>query len=230
MSRTSVASEGTSYLCHRKQTRAFPTLALLHACKLEFPQGASKEAAPASFPTASAAERLPHTLTLFINHLNTFITIMANIGYYKTSFVNKQSGLKMYTVRLTPYSVLDTESVINQALKDSNIKAQDMAVAFAALGQAIEDFVLNGHSVSIDGLGTFRLTAKTGKWDAQNQKWTSGGADSMDGVDNANIKGVYVRFRPSRLLRKELDNATFFEVNSQDTPFGKARSGNVAQA
>lgn len=155
---------------------------------------------------------------------------MAKIGYYKTSFKNQQTGVQMYSVRLVPYSVLDGESVVGLAVKDSNINPQDMAAGFAALSQAIEDFVLNGHSVSIEGLGNFSLSAKTGKWDAENQKWVSAGADSMDGVDDANIKGVYVRFRPSTQLRKELNEATFFEVNNEATLFGRTKGGNLALA
>lgn len=150
---------------------------------------------------------------------------MANIGYYKTSFKNSQTGAKMYTVRLVPYSVIDTESLVSLALKDSNINPQDMGMGFAALGQAIEDFVLNGHSVTLDGLGNFSLSCKTGKWDAEQGKWVSAGSDSADGVDNANIKGVYVRFRPCTRLRQELNAASLFEVKSAGTSFGKAKSG-----
>lgn len=134
------------------------------------------------------------------------------IGYYKTKFENRIDGNEMYTVRLVPYSVIDKDSVVGLACKDSNINRQDMAVGFAALSQAIENFVLQGHSVTLDGLGNFRLTAKTGKWDAQAEKWVSGGADNMDDVTVDNIKGVYLRFRPCKQLREELNSAKFFDV------------------
>ena len=71
---------------------------------------------------------------------------------------------------MVPYSVIDSEEVVELACKDSNINRQDLAVGFAALCQAIENFVLQGHSVTLAGLGNFRLTAKTGKWDEENKK------------------------------------------------------------
>ena len=148
---------------------------------------------------------------------------MANIGYYKTEVKNPRSGDKMYSVRLATYSLIDSEQVVAAACKVSNIKKHDMAVGFAALCQAIEDFVLQGHSVTLDGLGNFRLTAKSGKWDEENKKWVSGGCDNMDDVIPNNIRGVYVRFRPCAALRRELDNAGLFDITK--TLFGGTRGG-----
>ena len=143
---------------------------------------------------------------------------MANIGYYKTEVKNPRSGDKMYSVRLATYSLIDSEQVVAAACKVSNIKKHDMAVGFAALCQAIEDFVLQGHSVTLDGLGNFRLTAKSGKWDEENKKWVSGGSDNMDDVTPEKIRGVYVRFRPSREVRAMLRKTQFFDCTK--TKFG----------
>lgn len=148
---------------------------------------------------------------------------MANIGYYKTEVKNPVTGEKMYSVRLVPYTLIDSEQVVAYACKDSNVKRQDMAVGFSALCQAIEDFVLQGHSVTLDGLGNFRLTAKTGKWDAEAGKWVSGGVDNMDDVTPNNIKGVYLRFRPCTSLRRDLKNAGLFNVTK--TLFGGTKGG-----
>ncbi|MGN1236974.1 MAG: hypothetical protein ACI4TS_05965, partial [Bacteroidaceae bacterium] len=100
---------------------------------------------------------------------------------------------------------------------------QDLAVGFAALCQAIEEFVLQGHSVTLDGLGNFRLTAKTGKWDAENKKWISAGCESMDEVSPDNIRGVYLRFRPCTALRNELKKISMFDVTK--TLFGGTMGG-----
>lgn len=148
---------------------------------------------------------------------------MSKIGYYKTSFENPLSGNTMYTVKLVPYGVIDSQEAIMLASKDANIRPQDMAMGFAALSQAIEDFVLQGHSVTLPGLGNFRLTSKSGVWDAKKKKWKSGGADSMDKVTPDNIRGVYVRFRPSTELRTELANARFYNVTK--TKFGGTKGG-----
>ena len=150
---------------------------------------------------------------------------MANLGFYKIKREDSETGAARYSVRLVPYSVIDKQAVVELALKDSNINRQDMAVGFAALGQAIEDFVLNGHSVTLDGLGNFRLTCRTGIWDAQTRKWKSAGKDSMDDVSSNDIKGVYIRFRPCKALRQEINHANFFEVTN--TLFGKTKGGKL---
>ncbi len=148
---------------------------------------------------------------------------MAEIGFYKTEKRNPTTGEKVYTVRLVPYSVMSSDEIVARTFKDSNIKRHDMAVGFSALCQAIEDFVMQGHSVSLDGLGNFRLSARTGKWDAENNKWTSAGKDNKEDVTPKDIKGVYLRFRPCTALRTELNNAGLFDVTK--TPFGGAKGG-----
>ena len=100
-----------------------------------------------------------------------------------------------------PYSKIGEDDIVRLALADSNINTQDLGTGFAALTQAIYDFVLNGHSVTLDGLGNFRLTCKTGEWDEKTQKWKSAGKDNMDDVSTDGIKGVYVRFRPMSARR-----------------------------
>lgn len=141
------------------------------------------------------------------------------LGFRVYEHEDADTGVKKYGVRLVPYSKIDEESVVRLALADSNINGQDLAAGFAALTQAIYDFVLNGHSVTLDGLGNFRLTCKTGVWDEQEQKWTSAGKNSEEDVSADDIRGVYVRFRPCTSLREQMKQATFFDVSK--TVFGK---------
>ena len=79
--------------------------------------------------------------------------------------------------------------------------------------------MLNEHSVTLSGLGNFRLTCKTGIWDDRQQKWTSAGKEDMDDVSSNDIRGVYVRFRPSTELREKLKDVKYFDVTK--TVFGK---------
>ena len=60
-----------------------------------------------------------------------------------------------------------------------------------------------------------------GEWDDRTQKWKSAGKDNMDDVSTSDIKGVYVRFRPCKALREEINHASFFEVTN--TLFGKTK-------
>ena len=126
------------------------------------------------------------------------------LGYRIYKNEDADTGAAKYGVRLVPYSKIGEEDIVRLALAET---------------QAIYDFVLNGHSVTLDGLGNFRLTCKTGEWDEKTQKWKSAGKDSMDDVSSDGIKGVYVRFRPCTQLREQMKRATFFDVSK--TVFGK---------
>jgi len=148
---------------------------------------------------------------------------MAKLAYYTREFENPLDGETLYCARLAKYSTLDKDMVVNLAQKDSNVNKGDLAVAFCALGQAITEFVLNGHSVTLNGLGNFRLTAKTGVWDSKKNKWKSAGKTSMSDVSPSDIKRVYVRFRPCTQLREELENASFFDMTK--TLFGGTMGG-----
>lgn len=152
------------------------------------------------------------------------------IRYYKTTFKNQQTGVQMYSVRLTPYSVIDEESACDYSVHNSNINRQELRAGFSALNQAIENFVLNGNNIILTDLGLFYTSVRTGKWDAESGKWVSGGADTMDDVDNANIRTLSIRFRPCTSLKNQMSLAKFAEISTDGDLLGRAKSGNLAIA
>lgn len=143
---------------------------------------------------------------------------MGKVATYISESKNPRSGEKIYVRRTLPYSKMAKDDVVAYAQANSSVNPQDLAVAFDALGAAIEQFVLNGHSVTLDGLGNFRITSKSGVWDSNNNKWVSGGSDNMDDVTPEKIRGVFVRFRPSREVRTMLRKTQFFDCTK--TKFG----------
>jgi len=143
---------------------------------------------------------------------------MGKVGYYIRSFENPLDGETLYTVRLKNYSTIDKNDIVALAQKDSNLNAGDLAIGFSAMQQAINDFVLNGHSVTLDGIGCFTLSCKTGIWDTKKNKWKSAGKTSMEDVSSSDIKAVYVRFRPCTLLRQQMAQTKFFSIKG--TKFG----------
>lgn len=149
-----------------------------------------------------------------------------NINFRKTKFKNQQTGLAMWTIRPVRYSVFDEEAVTDYAVHNSNINRQELMTGFAAIRQAIDNFVLNGHNIIIDGLGCFYSTVKTGKWDEKSKKWVSAGAASMDGVSNANIKNINIRFRPCTSLREKMRDSEMQMIDTKgkmyQTMIGKA--------
>ena len=148
------------------------------------------------------------------------------LGYKTYKKEDENTGITKYGVRLVPYSKIGELDIVRLALSDSNINAQDLAVGFSALTQAIHDFVLNGHSVTLDGLGTFRLSCKTGVWDEKTQKWKSAGKTSMSDVSATDIKSIYVRFKPCTALRERMKDVSFFNV--KNTAFGKHLLGQAS--
>lgn len=145
-------------------------------------------------------------------------TDAGKLGFTISSVEDPDTGNVKYFARLRPFTTL-TENEINKwAATFMNVSEASMRAAFSALAEAIEYFVLNGHSVTFGGIGNFTFTTKTGIWDAQTQKWTSAGKNNMDDVSPSDIRATYVRFRPSTSLRNALGCSSL--VNIEDTTFG----------
>ena len=141
---------------------------------------------------------------------------LGKLGYYPVSIEDGDTGNVKYYARLTPYSKKSKEEINTWASRFLKVSEASMKVAFEALAEAIQYFTLNGYSVTLDTLGTFTLSTKTGIWDAQTQKWTSAGKNSMDDVSSDDIKGVYVRFRPSVQLRSKMAACRLFDMTKRD--------------
>lgn len=70
------------------------------------------------------------------------------------------------------------------------------------LTQMISEYVLNGHNITVDGLGCFFLTN------------SSKGSETEAEVTADNVKNVYVRFRPCSRLKKDLALVHLFDVTN----------------
>lgn len=140
------------------------------------------------------------------------------LGYKVRSKENEDTGAKQAYGYLIPYSKLDKQFILRWASSFVNMTEAQMETGFAALSEAMQYFVLNGHSVTLDGLGTFSFSTKTGLWDEKTKKWKSAGKDSMSAVSADDIRGLYVRFRPAAGLAQTLGSAKFFNVEA--TSFG----------
>ncbi len=140
------------------------------------------------------------------------------VAYKVNSVVDEDSGAKKAYARLVPYSKLDKNYILTKAAEFAGMTEAQMEAGFAALSEAMQYFVLNGHSVTLNGLGTFSFSTKTGIWNAQTQKWQSAGHDSMDDVSSTDIKGVYLRFRPCNVLNDAIGSSKFFYADG--TAFG----------
>ena len=141
------------------------------------------------------------------------------LGFTVVSREDESTGAMRYYAALVPYDTLDEQFINEWAAQFMKVSEAQMRVAFEALADAIEYFVLNGHSVTLKGLGNFTFSTKTGIWSEQRQKWTSAGKESAEDCVATDIKGTYIRFRMSTELREKLGAATLYNID--ETRFGE---------
>lgn len=111
----------------------------------------------------------------------------------------------LYVTSTVRYSKISMEQLINYACKNSGIPKAQMAAAFYAINQQIEQFVLNGHTLELGTLGTLYLTARTKAYE-----------NKEDAGANA-IETLCVKFRQSKRLRNLLaTNVTLNTLNISD--------------
>lgn len=127
-------------------------------------------------------------------------TINLKTNYQLVGYAEK----KQYITSPVRYSTISSEDLIKYACENSGIPKAQMAAAFYAINQQIEQFVLNGHGLELGTLGTFYLSARTKATDTEEEA----GA-------NAVIR-LGVKFRQSKRMKKLLAaSVTLSTVNWQ---------------
>ena len=139
-------------------------------------------------------------------------TGQGRLGYYHTRIEDEATGTVKYSMRLMSKDKMDGPYINEWASNFTGTSEAQMEVAFAALAKAIQYFTLNGHSITLEGLGTLSFSTKSGIWDALQQKWTSAGKEGMSAVSTDDIRSLHIRFRLASRLRKLLGTSEFFNV------------------
>ncbi len=116
-------------------------------------------------------------------------TINLKSNYQYVGFAKKE----MYITSPVRYSTISSEELINYACENSGIPKAQMASAFYALNQQIEQFIMNGHSLTLGNLGILYLSAKTKA------------ADTEDTAGSGSVESFSIKFRQSKRLRNLLD-------------------------
>lgn len=105
--------------------------------------------------------------------------------------------LKKINNKWYPQSVLvgrpiTTEQIAKRLATESTVSPADVRAVLTALGSVMGDYMAQGRSVKLDGIGTFYFTATASK----------NGVDSHDKVSANQINGVRVRFVPETHFRR----------------------------
>ena len=89
--------------------------------------------------------------------------------------------------------------MVKFASENSGISKANIAAAFYAIQQQIEQFVCNGHGIVLGNLGTFYISTRCKA------------AEDVKDAGASSIRSLAVRFRQSKKLRSMLNNNTLLE-------------------
>ena len=111
------------------------------------------------------------------------------MGFYKKTKMNVNG--KWYAKSVLVMSPVSTEQVAKRIAAESTVSPADVRAVLTALGGVMGDYMSQGRSVKLDGVGSFYFTAVTSK----------NGVDKPEDVNATLIRGVRVRFIPETRYR-----------------------------
>ena len=112
-----------------------------------------------------------------------------NVNYLKSDSV--EGGYKLYPVR---YSTIKGNSLVESCSKNSYVPKAYMEAAMVAIIEAMENHLLNGHSIELPDFGIFSISCES----------TVAKTAAEAGVHQ--LKGLKINFRPSTTLKTKLEN------------------------
>ena len=98
----------------------------------------------------------------------------------------KKINKKWYPQSVTVGKPVTTDQVAKRISAESTVSPADTFAVLKSLGGVLGDFMANGRTVKLDGLGTFYYTAAA----------NGNGVDTSEKVSATQITGVRVRFIP----------------------------------
>lgn len=110
------------------------------------------------------------------------------MAFYKK--IKLKSNGKWYPRSITVGKPVTTMEISQRISKQCTVNPVDVNAVLTALGPVLSDFMAEGCSVRLDGVGTLYYTSNA----------TGNGVDTPEEVSAAQIKGVRVRFIPEKHL------------------------------
>ena len=142
--------------------------------------------------TCGARIVLPCLTKVHFIDVNNYIPQLNNLllmGFYKKTKMNVNG--KWYAKSVLVMSPVSTEQVAKRIAVESTVSPADVRAVLTALGGVMGDYMSQGRSVKLDGVGSFYFTAVTSK----------NGVDKPEDVNATLIRGVRVRFIPETRYR-----------------------------
>ena len=116
-----------------------------------------------------------------------------NAAFQRVAILNKEG----YVSRAVTYSKIDGEDVLEDAAQNSGINQAQLSAAMYAIRQSFVNFLLNGHSVELPGVGIFRVGVN---------------AKMVDEATKVSVDQIYrrkIHFLPSTVLKDRLTRISF---------------------
>lgn len=126
--------------------------------------------------------------------------------FYKK--VKKKINGKWYPQSVLVGKQISTEQVSKRLAAESTVSPADVRAVLTALGSVMADYMAQGRSVKLDGIGSFYYTSTAAK----------NGVDKEEDVSAAQITGIHVRFLPetrylsghNRVMTRTLTDADLY--------------------
>ena len=116
-----------------------------------------------------------------------------NIGYKKRRIAYNDT--EMLVGQAKRYSTIPYESVVSYASQAAGVPESRIKISMEALYDAMDYFVLNGHSVKIPNLGTFYPSVRV-KSAATKEEFVANFKD--------NLRNITIRFLPDPELKDKI--------------------------
>ena len=116
-----------------------------------------------------------------------------NAAFQRVAILNKEG----YVSRAVTYSKIDGEDVLEYAAQNSGINQAQLSAAMYAIRQSFVNFLLNGHSVELPGVGIFRVGVN---------------AKMVDEATKVSVDQIYrrkIHFLPSTVVKDRLTRISF---------------------
>ena len=116
-----------------------------------------------------------------------------NAAFQRVAILNKEG----YVSRAVTYSKIDGEDVLELAAQNSGINQAQLSAAMYAIRQSFVNFLLNGHSVELPGVGIFRVGVN---------------AKMVDEAAKVSVDQIYrrkIHFLPATALKDKLIRISF---------------------
>lgn len=125
---------------------------------------------------------------------------MGTLKFKPVQRKNPATREKQFFIEAVYYSQIGKEETIECASRNSQIPRAYMEQIYDSIVTEIKNFVMNGHSIHLDGLGTFSAVLQ----------FRPGVADKKDCLPSG-ITKVAFRFRPGASIMKFFNNTVTLE-------------------